>query len=752
MGPPPPSPQPPQGLCFGASSWAWGIGQQGQSSPNPQWTDAMGGGEGGDGGGAGLRFLLQFDPGRPGLDRTLLGFSLSAVLSRLLGRSKDGGGRGRGFLAIAGEEGGDGGGGSGNAAVSGAALAAAVSLCFAAIYASDHRSQRALPPPPPRNRRRRRLLPAPDSAARPCALLSPDDGLRILSSNDDSSQNVIHGASVGAGDDEPDIVARVEMDTTPGEIAGVVTNAADETEHCQAQTEEEERRELERQEQERLRELWLSLLEREQRLELRLQELEGLREQQAAVRELEGRAAAAAAEERLLQLRVSTLQEENGRLRAQAEELGAARAELARAKEKLRAVKARVQEEQEEVRREAAALREKLAELERGGEERAGALAAEIAELRKANAALEEENLELALKLQDAGQAASPSVNPVLEEDMAEEVRYLRETNETLTRQIEQLHSDHCAHVEELVYLKWVNACLRHELRDGDGGHHPAAERQDHHAAVDAGDLCALELSKSMSFRSSERARQLMLRYGHPGLEAFDPALFSPLHESSVAGDERSPARSYYEPDRSPYAGSEKMTTASAAAAAGAPAPGKKAGGPRKLKLLGNIKKLLPGGKKGHSSHHGHHGHGHAGGDSRKAAAAAAAAPSDEYLEKAMRWLSTHDVLGGDHSYESTPLSSCARTPMSSVTTATTRGGEHSERGETAAAAGPAMARSKSDAGRSYGREASRYHALRPDHPAAGGGGGAIEPEGFRAPEKREQRRRSEELRSPAVA
>ncbi|CAL4956052.1 unnamed protein product [Urochloa decumbens] len=738
MGPPPPSPQPPQGLCFGASSWAWGIGQQGQSSPNPRWTDAMGGAEGGDGGGAGLRFLLQFDPGRPGLDRTLLGFSLSALLSRLLGWSKDGGGgEGRGFLPIAGEEGG--GGGSGNAAVSGAALAAAVSLCFAAMYASDHRSQRAPPPlPSPRNRRRRRLLPAPDSAARPRALLSPDDGLRILSSNDDSSQNVIHGASVGAGDDEPDIVARVEMDTTPpAEIAGV-TNAADETEQCQAQTEEEERREVERQEEERLRELWLSLLEREQRLELRLQELEGLRAQQAAVRELEGRVAAAAAEERLLQLRVSTLQEENGRLRAQAEELGAARAELARAKEKLRAVKARVQEEQEEARREAAALREKLAELERGGEDRAGALAAEIAELRKANAALEEENLELSLKLQDnAGQAASPSVNPVLEEDMAEEVRYLRETNETLTRQIEQLHSDHCAHVEELVYLKWVNACLRHELRDHDGGHHPAAERQDHHAAVDAGDLCALELSKSMSFRSSERARQLMLRYGHPGLEAFDPSLFSPLHESSVAGDERSPARSYYEPDRSPYAGSEKMTTASAAAAAGAPAPGKKAGGPRKLKLLGNIKKLLPGGKKGHSSHHGHHGHGHAGGDSRKAAAAAAA-PSDEYLEKAMRWLSTHDVLGGDHSYEST--------------TATTRGGGHSERGETAAAAGPAMARSKSDAGRSYGREAGRYHALRPDHPAAASGGAGVEPDGFRAPEKREQRRRSEELRSPAVA
>ncbi|CAO2190786.1 unnamed protein product [Urochloa humidicola] len=730
MGPPPPS-QPPQGLFFGASSWAWGtIGEEGQSSPNPWWTDAMEGVEGGDGGGggAGLRFLLQFDPGRPGLDRTLLNFSLSAVLSRLLGWNKDGGGRGS--VAITGEEGG--GGGSGNAAVSAAALTAAVSLCLAALYASDQRSRRAPPLPPTRSRRRRRMLPAPDSAARPRALLSPDGGLRILSSNDDSSQNVIHGASVGAGDDDPDIVARVEMDTTPAEIAGI-TNAAGETEQGQDQPEEEEER---RREQERLRELWVSLLEREQRLELRLQELEGLREQQATVRELEARVAAAAAEERLLQLRVATLQEENGRLRAQAEELGAARAELARAKEKLRGIKARVQEEQEEARREAAALREKVAELESGGEERAAALAAEIAELRKANAALEEENMELALRLQDAGQqaAASPSVNLAQQEDMAEEARYLRDTNESLTRQIEQLHSDHMAHVEELVYLKWVNACLRHELRDHDGVH-PAADQHDHHRADAAGDLCALELSKSMSFRSSERARQLMLRYGHPGLESFDPALFSPLHESVAGGDERSPARSYYDPERSPYAGSEKTVAASAA-------PGKKAG-PRKLKLLGNIKKLLPGGKKGHSSHHGH-GHGSRDSGSSRNAVAAAAAPSDEYLEKAMRWLSTHDVLDDDHSYESTPLSSCARTPMSSVTTATTRGGGHSERGETAAQ--PTMARSKSDAGRSYGRDASRYHALRPDHPAA------VEPDGFRAPEKRDQRRRSEELRSPAVA
>ena len=143
---PPPSPQPPphaHGLCFFAP-WAWlrGIGEH---SPNSWRIDGM---EGGDGGGpAGLRFLLQFDPTNPGsFDRTLLGFSLSALFSRLLGWSKDAQRRGGGgSMAIAV----DGGDDSVNTAVSAAALAAALSLCLAAMYASDQRPRRRRLPAPP---------------------------------------------------------------------------------------------------------------------------------------------------------------------------------------------------------------------------------------------------------------------------------------------------------------------------------------------------------------------------------------------------------------------------------------------------------------------------------------------------------------------------------------------------------------------------------------------------------------------------
>ncbi|TVU34225.1 hypothetical protein EJB05_16056, partial [Eragrostis curvula] len=694
MGPPPPAP--PQGLCFGAP-WPWGMGEQSMPELKTWWIDRM---EGGEGGGAGLRFFLQFDPGK--VDRTLLGVSLSALFSRLLGWTRNG--ERRGSMAIA-EEGGES-AAAAAAVVSAAALAAAVSVCFAAMHASGQRPRR------PRHPRRPPLsaaaLGGSSSAARPRALPSPDDGLRILSSKDESLDNVIHGASIGAGDDEPVIVARVKT-TQAG------ANADDETEHGLS--------EEERQETERLRELWLELVEREQMLELRLQELKELRDQEETVRELEDRVAVAATEARLLQLRVASLQEENGNLRAQLEELDDARAQLASAKEKLREIKARVEEEHEE----AAALQAKVAELERGDEERAIALAAEAAALREANAALEVQNIELALRLQDAEQAAS-SVNLALEEEMVEEATQLRETNETLTREIERLRSDHCAHVEELVYLKWVNACLRHEL-SGDGG-----------ALTAGGGKGAMDLSKSMSFRSSERAKQLMLRYGHPGLDSggFDPALFSPLHESMYGDELATPARNYAAAERSPAATSVATTTAAAAAEA----PGKKSGTRNKIKFLGNFKKLLPGGgkKKSHSSHgHGDH-------DSSKAAPAPP--PSDEYLEKAMRWLSAHDVLDVDHSYETTPLSSCDRTPPSSVTTATPRGGGRSERvpaaHEEEESATATLARSRSDAGASYGREASRYHSLRPDHPAADETGAA--------PEVREPRRRSEELRTRGAA
>ncbi|KAM0864328.1 hypothetical protein ACQ4PT_043944 [Festuca glaucescens] len=651
MGPPPS----PQGRCFGAP-WAWRIGEQGM-------LDVTGEMEGGGNGGAGLGFSLRFDPMRAGFDRALVSFPASALISRLLGWTENSS--------------------QGRPPHGSAVVAAAVAVYLAARFVSDQQ---------PRHHRRRRLAASAvdklNSATRPRALPAPGDGLRILSSNDEYSENVIHGASIGAGDDEPVLVARVQ--TMPPHVAGSASSDGES--------------EKEREEVDRFKELWLSLVEREQRLELQLMDLDDLREQEATVRELENRLGVAAAEARHLELKVLSLREENEGLKAHTSELDAVRAQLGRAKQKLRSLKERVQVEREEAQREAAALRERVTELEKNGEQREKELAAEAASLRKANAGLEEENRELARRLQDAEQVAS-CVSLLHEEDNGDEANYLRDTNlERLTRQIEQLHSDHCAHVEELVYLKWVNACLRHDLRGND--HQPSSMSS------------AMELSKSMSYRSSEKAKELMLRYGNLGL---DPALLSPLNESLYGdGEDRQRRRGHDEPGRSPG------VTATTAASA----PEKQAGHGN-LKFLKNIKKLLASSKKGQ-------GHG----NDRKSIKA----PNDEHVEKALRWLSSsHDAFGGDSSYESTPLSSCQRTPLSSVTTLDSRA--HARGGETAAEpavtglpAEAQLVRSKSDVGASFGREGSRYHALRRDRPAGVG------QDGFHAPEK--MRRYSEELTS----
>uniref|UniRef100_N1QT49 Uncharacterized protein n=1 Tax=Aegilops tauschii TaxID=37682 RepID=N1QT49_AEGTA len=522
--------------------------------------------EGGWNGGAGLLFSLRFDPMRAGFDPTLASFPVSALISRLLGWGKNSGqGRPQGAVMVA----------------------AAVALYVAALCASDQQP------------RRRRLAASaaarPTSATRPRALPAPDDGLRILSSNDEYLENVIHSVSIGAGDDEPILVARVQ--TMPPDMAGA-TSAW-----------ETERDRLEKEEVERFKQLWLSLVEREQRLELRLMDLDGLIEQEATVKELENRVGLAAVEARLLELKALSLREENETLKAQAAELEAVRAQLGRAKEKLRALKERVQVEREEFQSEAAALRDKVMELEKTGEKRERVLAAEAAELRRAKAALEEENRELARRLQDAEQVSTA---------------------------VSLVHERHAVgHGPE----------QEHELplqREGQGAHAPVWQPR----------------PRRLRPRALLAAQRVDIR----------------RRRKSPAARWRS-RRARAEPGRA-VAGRGRARESGRAWAA----------------QLRNIKKLLASSRRSH-------------GHDRKSKKAA---PDHEHLEKAMRWLSSgsHDALGADSSYESTPLSSCDRTPLSSVTTvdlhARARAGEAPPASRLEAET--KLARSKSDNGASFGR------------------------------------------------
>jgi hypothetical protein len=79
-----------------------------------------------------------------------------------------------------------------------------------------------------------------------------------------------------------------------------------------------------------------------------------------------------------------------------------------------------------------------------------------------------------------------------------EEINKLRHTNEDLLKQVEGLQMNRFSEVEELVYLRWVNACLRFELRN---------------YQTPSGKVSACDLNRTLSPKSQERAKQLMLEY-----------------------------------------------------------------------------------------------------------------------------------------------------------------------------------------------------------------------------------------------
>ncbi|GMQ08465.1 hypothetical protein CsSME_00052181 [Camellia sinensis var. sinensis] len=130
----------------------------------------------------------------------------------------------------------------------------------------------------------------------------------------------------------------------------------------------------------------------------------------------------------------------------------------------------------------------------------------EAEELRKSNHSLGLENSGLVSKLDYTQMLASSVLEDQEAEDLRRERDSLRQQNEDLSKEIEQLQSGRCADVEELVYLRWINACLRYELRN----YQPIP-----------GKTVARDLSKTLSPKSEEKAKHLIIEYANKegGLE-----------------------------------------------------------------------------------------------------------------------------------------------------------------------------------------------------------------------------------------
>uniref|UniRef100_A0ACD5TQ11 Uncharacterized protein n=1 Tax=Avena sativa TaxID=4498 RepID=A0ACD5TQ11_AVESA len=269
----------------------------------------------------------------------------------------------------------------------------------------------------------------------------------------------------------------------------------------------------------KLRDMVRSLQEREKTMEIQLLEFYGLQEQDAAVRELENQLKINKVESKLYSLKIESLQSENQRLQAQLSESSKLTSELETTKSKYKLLKKKLRLDAEQAKEKITSLQKIvdsfqfkeviIAEGEVDPEvakklKRLEELENEARELRAANSRLQQENSHLIRRLELTRLPPVHKSHHSMEAKASEEVVGLKQENEKLSKEVEQLQADRFADVEELVYLKWINACLRHELKSkGSSGAQPSAR----------------DLSNTISPKSEETAKQLIMEYANVGAD-----------------------------------------------------------------------------------------------------------------------------------------------------------------------------------------------------------------------------------------
>lgn len=260
-----------------------------------------------------------------------------------------------------------------------------------------------------------------------------------------------------------------------------------------------------------LRNMVKILKERERSLEIQLLEYYGLKEQETAVMELHNRLKINNMEAKLFNLKIEALQADKRRLEEQVADYAGVVSELEAAKTKIKILKKKLRSEAEHNREHILALQERVVKLQ-DQEKKALCTDSDIQlklqqlkdcgeeaeELRKSNHILRQQNSALAQKLEYVQTLAVSVLDGEKVEALKSESNRLRQENEDKAREIEQLQAARCSDIEELVYLRWINACLRYELRN----YQPDPDK-----------TVARDLSKSLSPKSEKKAKQLILEY-----------------------------------------------------------------------------------------------------------------------------------------------------------------------------------------------------------------------------------------------
>lgn len=243
----------------------------------------------------------------------------------------------------------------------------------------------------------------------------------------------------------------------------------------------------------------------------------------AQIRDVDARSATLADEKNN---QMASLKERNGALEARSMQLADEAASVAVLRKDLEEAQARIRELQIEMHTKSAhdegelsMFKQLLATLEAENEDlrkrdfetekklqSLREMEVEVVELRRTNKDLQFQKRELTVQLDAAVMDIEYLQNITVDHKSAEADAYnvsLRHSNEDLARQVEGLQNERLTDVEELLYLRWVNACLRYELRN---------------YQTPDGRLSAMNLNKNLSPRSQERAKYRMLQYASPNV------------------------------------------------------------------------------------------------------------------------------------------------------------------------------------------------------------------------------------------
>ncbi|KAJ7527388.1 hypothetical protein O6H91_16G051400 [Diphasiastrum complanatum] len=263
------------------------------------------------------------------------------------------------------------------------------------------------------------------------------------------------------------------------------------------------------------------LKEREMRLESELLEYYGLKEQESDILELERELKQKEVELTDLNFKIQSLEDNKRSLANEVAVLSNAKKELEEARLRIKDLHKQMHAESGQNKAQLLMLKQQLATLQAKEQDitkrdfemekklqTLRELEIEVVELRRTSKDLQHQKRELIVKL-SAAEAQIATLSTITESDLVAraeaEASILRHANQDLCKQVEGLQNNRFSEVEELVYLRWVNACLRYELRN-----FKATE----------GKPSALDLNKSLSPKSQEKAKQLMLVYAGPDLLA----------------------------------------------------------------------------------------------------------------------------------------------------------------------------------------------------------------------------------------